>query len=43
LRPKKSAAPLAATSAQADATSLTIETGVITITGGPTDRYQKLS
>jgi hypothetical protein len=38
---KTSAAPHAATSMDADATILTIETGVITITRGPTDRYQQ--
>jgi hypothetical protein len=38
---KTNAVPHAATSMDADATILTIETGVITIIRGPTDRYQQ--
>jgi hypothetical protein len=38
---KTKAALHAATSMDADATILTIETGVITIIRGPTDRYQQ--
>ena len=38
---KTTAALHAATSMDADATILTIETGVITIIRGPTDRYQQ--
>jgi hypothetical protein len=38
---KTNAALHAATSMDADATILTIETGVITIIRGPTDRYQQ--
>jgi hypothetical protein len=40
LTPKTSAALHAATSRDADATIFTIEADVITITRGPTDRYQ---
>ncbi|HJY89319.1 MAG TPA: hypothetical protein VJ255_03535 [Candidatus Acidoferrum sp.] len=39
--PKTNAALHAAASMDADATILTIETGVITIIRGPTDRYQQ--
>jgi hypothetical protein len=39
--PKTNAVPHAPTSMDTDATILTIETGVITVIRGPTDRHQQ--